>query len=855
MAVIVNKKVLHNLSAVLSVGIVGVCLWFLYQSLHKYGFSDIWEKLVSVPKPSLAAAALLTTLSYLVLTTFDWLAVRHIKVSVSYERLAFASFVSQAISHNTGFGALTGGAIRYRIYSAVGLSAGEVAMVVVFCGLTFWLGSALLIGLAFLYYPHHTADALSIPLVVIKGVGVGLLVGIGGYLSWTVIRRTPLDVMGFQFPLPSPSITVTQALIAAFDMILAAATLYVVLPPQAQVPFATFVSYFVVAIIGGVLSHAPGGLGVFETLMLLLLRDAPHDAVFGSLLLYRAIYNLAPLAIAAALLGIYEALGGKQSKVQRTTRRLGGWVRQLAPGIMAVTVFMGGALLLFSGATPEAPIRMTFLANFLPLYAMELSHLLGSVAGIGLVLLARGLSRRLDTAWYVTMILLATSAILQLLKGADYEEAMVMVGIFLALAPCRPAFYRKGSLLAERFTPGWAAAVAVVVLTTVWFSLFSYKNLGYSQELWWEFAFDSDAPRALRATVAVMGVSLAVAIAHLLRLTRARPEPPGHDSLAHVVDVVAQDQHAEANLVWLRDKSLLFSESGNAFIMYGIQRRSWISMGNPVGPRAEWEELVWQFRELCDRYDGRPVFYKVDESSLPLYLDLGLNFFKLGEEGWVPLDKFGLAGGARQELRYIHRRAERDGASFEMLPAGSASALQTDLERVSSAWLHDKRAREKRFSMGCYDVEYLDRFPLAVVRNHGVVVAFANLWTAPAGHELAIDLMRHTNAVGYGVMDYLIVEAMLWGRANDYQWFNLGIAPLSGLQDRALAPLWARFGAFVHRNGEEFYNFQGLRRFKEKYTPQWQPVYLASPGGISLPTVIADVASLISGGVKGLITK
>jgi phosphatidylglycerol lysyltransferase len=855
MLLAIDKKSIRNLSAILSVGIVCIALWFLYHALRSYGFEDIWARLVSVPTSGLLVAAGLTVASYLVLTTFDWLALHYLKVPLRYERLAFASFVSQAISHNTGFGALTGGSIRFRIYSAAGLSAGEVAMVVAFCGLTFWLGSALLVGFAFLHHPQRVAEVLHLPLVGIHDLGLGLLVAVGGYLVWTTIRRMPLELLGFLFPLPSPRITVIQTFLAAFDMVLAAGTLYVLLPPAAHIPFSTFVSYFVVAIVGGVLSHAPGGLGVFETLMLLLLREAPRDAVFGALLLYRAIYNLAPLAIAALLLGGYEAASGHHDQMRRTARLLGDWARQLVPGIMAVTVFMGGALLLFSGATPEAPERMSLLARFLPVYAMELSHLLGSIAGIGLVLLARGLFRRLDTAWLVTMGLLAASVVLQLLKGVDYEEAVIMALLLLALAPCRSAFYRKGSLLAERFTPGWAAAVAVVVLTTLWLSLFSYKDLSYSNELWWKFAFESNAPRALRALVVIMGIALGVAIAHLLRPSTVRAEPPGAASLARVGAIVAASPDAESHLVWLGDKSLLFNPSGDAFIMYGVQRRSWIVMGNPVGPRAAWEGLVWQFRELCDRYDGRPVFYKVDESSLPLYLELGLSFFKLGEEGRVPLESFSLAGSARQELRYIHRRAQKDGASFEMLPAGSATALQADLARVSEAWLHDKRAREKRFSMGCYDLAYLDRFPLAIVRSHGTIVAFANLWPAPAGKELAIDLMRHTNAVGYGVMDYLIIESLLWGRANDYLWFSLGIAPLSGLQDRALAPLWARLGAFVHRNGEEFYNFQGLRRFKEKYTPQWQPIYLASPGGMTLPAVIADVASLISGGVKGLVTK
>ena len=142
-----------------------------------------------------------------------------------------------------------------------------------------------------------------------------------------------------------------------------------------------------------------------------------------------------------------------------------------------------------------------------------------------------------------------------------------------------------------------------------------------------------------------------------------------------------------------------------------------------------------------------------------------------------------------------------------------------------------------------------------MIRAEGEVVAFANLWPTACREELSIDLMRFAPDAPRGAMDYLFIELMLWGRAEGYRWFNLGMAPLSGLENRALAPLWHRMGSFLYRHGESFYNFEGLRRYKEKFDPVWEPRYLASPGGLHLPRVLLDVSTLISGGLKELVTK
>jgi phosphatidylglycerol lysyltransferase len=182
-------------------------------------------------------------------------------------------------------------------------------------------------------------------------------------------------------------------------------------------------------------------------------------------------------------------------------------------------------------------------------------------------------------------------------------------------------------------------------------------------------------------------------------------------------------------------------------------------------------------------------------------------------------------------------------------------AALDELEAISNAWLARKQTREKRFSLGCFDRGYLARTPVAIVRRGGRIVAFANIWAPTAREEVSIDLMRNVDDAPPGVMEFLFTELLVWGRAEGYRWFSLGMAPLSGFEEHRLAPVWNRLGALLFRHGANFYNFQGLRAFKEKFDPVWEPRYLASPGGLAVPFVLTDVASLVSGGVRGVVAR
>jgi phosphatidylglycerol lysyltransferase len=829
-----------------------LALGLLTHELRQYHWHDVVAALRALPPVRLAAAAALTALNYLALTGYDVLGLRLVGRALPYGRTAFASFVSYVVAHNVGASFLGGAAMRLHLYSGWGLSAREVAGVIASNAVTFWLGVLVLLGLALLVSPSLVTLAAPIPAGAARLLGAACLAAAGAYVLLAARRTAPLGWRRWQLPVPPARVALAQVGLSTADWILAASVLFVLLPPG-LVPFPQCVAVFVLAQVAGVVSHVPAGLGVFELVMLHLVpMETGGAAVLAALVAYRLVYYLVPLIGAAGLL-VGREVHRRRDHVARAAGILGRWVP--LPQILAAICFVAGVVLLASGATPAASGRLGLLADVLPLSVVEVSHFVGSVVGAALLVLARGLQRRLDGAWVVTVALLVVGIAASLLKGFDYEEAILLALVLAALLPCRRQFSRRASLLDEPFSVEWVAAILLVVVGIGWLLLFSYKHVEYSRDLWWQFELSGEAPRSLRASVGAMLLLVLVGGWRLLRPAPPALPEPTPDDLAHVAALVARSRRASACLALIGDKQFLFDAGRRGFLMYGVEGRSWVALGDPVGPPDVCKELAWRFRELSDRHGGWTVFYEVGPEQLPLYLDLGLDLRKLGEEARVALPAFSLEGGTRKGLRSTHRRAQRDGLVFEVVPPEDVEALLPDLRGISDAWLAQKHTREKGFSLGFFAPDYLVRLPLAVVRRDGVLVGFANVLPGAESEEVSCDLMRYRPGVHPGLMEFLFVELFLWGRAEGYRWFNLGMAPLSGLDGRALAPLWNRLGALLFRHGEDFYNFQGLRRFKEKFDPVWEPRYLASPGGVVLPRILANVAALISGGMKGIIAR
>lgn len=851
------RRLLLRVLPFLGAALFVLALWLLHRELSGFHYRDVAAFLTSLPISRLALALGLTAAGYLALTAYDFLAFRWIDHPLPYRRIALASFIGYAVSNNLGQVMLTGAPLRYRLYSEWGLTAEEITKVVSFCLVTFWIGYATLAGAVLTVAPPELPASVPFPGGSVRPLGILLLTAAAAYLVLAATARRKLRLGGWTFSAPGPGLAAAQAAVASFDWMLSAAVLYFLLPDTTVLPFTAFLAAYLLAQVVGLVSQVPGGLGVFEGVMVALIgTTVGTPQLVGALLAFRAIYYLLPLVLAAGLLASVE-IRRRRSQFERTARFLSRWAPALIPRVFAFTTFLAGLLLLVSGATPAVSSRLAWLDRLLPLPVIEISHLAGSLAGVGLLLLARGLQRRLDAAYQMTVILLAVGIAVSLLKGLDYEEAVALSLMLALLLPCHGDFYRKASLTGERFTLGWVAAVLVALGSTAWLVLFAFRHVGYSEELWWRFALQADAPRSLRALlVAVVGATV-VAVSRLLRPAPPEAAAPTSENLARALTITRCSPQVTGYLAQLGDKNLLFSDGADAFLMYAVSGRSWVTMGDPVGPEEEARELCWRFQELCQRHGAWPVFYQVEENTLHRYVDLGLNLLKLGEEGRAPLADFSLEGSERKQQRQVVRRLEeREGCSFEVVAPERVAALLDEIEAVSDAWLADKSTREKGFSLGFFDRHYLSLLPLALVRREGRIVAFANLWPSGDHELLSIDLMRFAPEAPPGTMDYLFTRLMLWGGEQGFHSFCLGMAPLSGLEARSSSsPVWNRVGHMVYSHGERFYNFQGLRRYKEKFASVWEPRYLASPGGLALPQVLTDIAGLIAGGVRGILRK
>ena len=810
-------------------------------------FADVRSAVHALSPSQLAAALGFTVLSYVMLTLYDVVALRIIGQPLPWRTAALASFTSYTLSHNLGLSLLTGGSARYRVYTAAGLDGPDVARVIGIASATFWVGIAAVAGVALIVQTSPIAfGVVTLTTTLAQAIGASTLVALVALVVMCGRRRAPIRLWRFSVPLPTSRQALAQIGVAMLDTAAAAAALYVLVPGATPASFPAFVLAYALGILAAVVTHVPGGVGVFEAVVLAVV---PGDrvAIFAALIAYRLIYYLLPLALAATLLAWREGVRHR-SFTGRLLRDGRAAATGIAPLMLAAATFFGGGMLLLSGSLPSLQARMGVLAAILPLPFIEASHVAASLVGTGLLLLSPGLYRRLDGAFVATRALLVAGAVFSLAKGIDFEEAIALLTLAALLQATRGAFYRRTALTQTPFSGAWLAAVAVALSGATYAGLFAYRHVSYSDDLWWRFALHGDAPRFLRAMLGVAVLLAGVAVWRWLgpahRVADIATDP------GTVRDVLARSDRTDSMLALTGDKRFLVAEDGSAMLMYQVRAASWIVMGDPVGDQAAWGPLLWRIRDLADRAQGRLMLYQITAPVLDLAIGMGLQIVKYGEEAVVDLTTFSLDTPRLRSIRKAERAAARHGLTFRIVPAAAVPVVIDELEAVSAEWMAAKGHAEKNFSLGRFDRGYLRNFDVALVMIEDRIVAFANLWLTANHSEASVDLMRHRDDVPNGTMDFLFVHILRWAQERGYASFTLGIAPLSGIEGGRLAPAWARAAALVFQHGERFYGFRGLRSYKEKFDPSWEPRYIAGPRGVALVQSLRDLSRLVGRGVR-----
>jgi len=619
-------------------------IYAVQKEFRTLSVADIRTAMQAITPQALWIAGGCTILAYLVLAIYDKLGSIYAGHPVSWTRSLFASFCGYSLAHNLGFAAVSGAAVRFRLYSAWGLSPVQIAKVIGFTSLTFGLGGMALGGVVLMIEPEVVPwFGEHVPRWVLQALAIPLWAIVITYVVLSRFRRH-VRIFGYEIDLPEPRMALMQTVLATVDVAITAAIFYALLPPAEGLTFIRFLGIYLAAYSAGIAAHVPGGLGVFDGAILLGLEpylSAPQ--VIGALLIFRLYYYIIPLFIAGTLFVGFE-LGQRRAALSRFTAVGRGSETFEVPAIASLAA-LGGALLIFFGALP---FHDTIIERWAGRGAAMASHFAASVVGSLLLVTAWGLLRRLTLAWAIAIFLLLNGAVILWARGEDWWLVLGFVILAGLVAAVRGNFYRDTRLFREPLSGEALVPMAAVAVCGITLALVAYGGR-VSDTAWWGVVTSGEAPDSLRFTVGLTAVLLLAGTVQLLRPLFREPEwtPATRAKLARLgaLDPGAAD-------------GAVFGEAERAG--FGILKCPgiWVGLGDPAGDTKDAISAIWRFRDLCERAGVEAAFWGIGPRYLRYYADIGLQPVPLAADG-------------TDKAVHLAMRAERDPESIRpLVPEG-----------------------------------------------------------------------------------------------------------------------------------------------------------------------------------------
>jgi phosphatidylglycerol lysyltransferase len=803
---------------VLVIAVVAALTWQALLTVHP---RDVLLTLRGMQPVWIAVAALVTLLNIGVMGLYDVVAFRHTRARAS-QRWVYGS-VAFAWSNFLTLGPFAGPAIRFWLYRgevehSSDLETGVLAIAIAFAsGLVGWTLAAFVVS------PNGTLFHA----VLMAGAAFAF-----AYVGVALARVVAFRFERFDEIDPAPRAAVGPALIGWLDWLLAALVFVACLRSTgATVSAVESIRAFFFGQAIGLASLVPGGFGSSDAFWI---AHVPLAAAVttAALVAYRLVYYVLPWAAASLVLLSWAT--------RRASRRV-----ELARRVFAGLVAAGGALMLISTATQALSPRLDVLERAVPLPIVEVSHVAAALTGLLLLVLARGLAKGYRAALGATITVLLLASVSALLKGLDFEEALILAGLALAAWSQAPIFDRpsRGPWFGGRDL----AVAAVALFAFLSFGAFANRITPDTLVRVKAFGYRFERARYLRSagtlSIAVMAGALYVLLRVPVRFTRLRDE-----EIDAALELHAAIGRSTSPMMVANGDKAIFRFDDRGFCLYRTIGPYMVVFADPViasdDERDDFLNALFAFSAEIDR---RPLFYQISLEWIPPLHDRGYAFFKLGEEALVRLDQVTLEGTEGKLYRQILRRGERDGLRFRVLAPYEVDAVLPALREISDEWLEARGQRERQFSIGFFDDDYMRRFPCAVVEKGGQCLAFANLLRGPRREELSVDLMRYRSE-GPSVMDFLFASLFFYGKDQGFSRFNLGMAPLASVGRFQGSHARERLANLLFQHGENWYNFQGLRFYKDKFEPEWVPRYMAYQNAWEWPAAITNVSALVAGG-------
>jgi phosphatidylglycerol lysyltransferase len=525
-------------------------------------------------------------------------------------------------------------------------------------------------------------------------------------------------------------------------------------------------------------------------------------------------------------------------------------------GLIALVTLGSGVATLLSALHPQFVPRVAFLRDAFPDEFLHVSRLLAVVLGLGLVLTSLHILRRKHRAYRTALLISAAAVFVHLMQGRDWQPAALSVALMVVLVACRRYFTVRSATYDLRSA---GPAIALIVGAALAYGVGGFwlldrhqfgLNFTWSDSLYRTLRYfvligdGSITPRThyarwfLQSLYVVSVTTILYVLYSLFRPVFYQYRTHPHE-LARAAAITAR--HGRSALDFFKywtDKSLFFSPTGESFVAYRVAGRYAVVLGDPVGPADEVPTLARDFSDFCRDNDWGLVFHQVPPDLLPVYQGLGFQRLKLGDDAIVDLGQFSLEGRSGKDLRQVVHRMERLGVQTRLIEPPLTDDLLAELETVSDEWLGLPGHRERGFTLGRFEPDYLRATPVFIaVDPQARVLGFMNLIPCFAPGERTIDLMRHRAAAPNGIMDLLFTELFLHLKQQGDTRFNLGLAPMSGFTSTEQATAEERAVHTFLQRLTFLFNYAGLRAYKAKFATSWEPRYLVYKHTLELPAV------------------
>ncbi|MFK9092918.1 bifunctional lysylphosphatidylglycerol flippase/synthetase MprF [Bacillus salipaludis] len=791
---------------------------------------NIWSLLLLL---AVTFAAVLPMLLY------DVILVRILRLKVSKRELLEQSFIANSFSNLIGFGGLIGAMLRTYFFHKLEQDKRRLLGVIASVSLFYLTGISFLTWIVTTRYRHF-------PLFVDTKWLYFAVLGVGLYLPVFLIIHMIKSKKDNQ-TLITTNVSVRLVIVSVIEWVAVFAAILVLSRILGiSISFENLFPVYIIAACAGIISMIPGGLGSFDLVFIWGMQDlhVPEEKVLVLLLFYRVGYYFIPFLISLVFFVklYWERWNQSWNFLPKAI------IQGVSHVVLTMLVFLSGLVLLLSASVPGIMSRLKIAQELLSFPIINVSHQLSVAAGFLLLGLSRGIEYSVRRTYDLTMLALILAALFSIFKGIDYEEAIFLIIVALLLRISKGQFYRESYVLT------WGKTifdVTVILIITSMYILIGYLNLPIAKltipAKFLPYVIVDYRDLFKSAALGLVIALLILFTGYLISLPKKWKLEKSIGQEKEIIDHVTKYKgKVLTHLIFLHDKYVFWNSQKNVLISFQKYADKLVILGDPIGEKKELSNAIEEFQEIADLHGFTPVFYQVSDDMLPYLHGHGFAFFKLGEEAFVDLKTFSLTGNKMKGLRALKNKFFRESFYFELVEPPFALGLLKELREISNEWLLGRK--EKGFSLGFFDEDYLNKAPIAIVRDENKrILGFMSIMHVYDNDQtISVDLMRVRPEAPSGTIDYLFLSLIDWAKEQGYNRFNMGMAPLANVGLSRFSFLSEKIAAQIFLHGHFIYHFQGLRKFKQKYTNIWEPKYLAYRRKSSLPIIMAQITLLIS---------